>query len=669
MNDLIWTAKLDGRPAQPVLVAGELALLAAQTGTNEEQVVLHAFRLADGAMLWQHALPYAIVTGLQLCATEDGGVQLLVSASSSDLLRGTGRLLALDLDGGERWRWIPGVQRVSAPGVGAGRIVCTVDSETLVVLNDAGVEQTRVDLPVQAAIAAPALVADVAYVPGKAAVLQAVALDGTPRWRFAAEERLWLDRTPVVFAGRLFVSASSGKLFTLAREDGRLLWETAVGTYSRPLSTPAADEERVYVGAREGLFALDAPSGDVRWSLPTSRQIAAEPVIDDGVVYAAGHDHNVYALEAATGTVRWQHALDHGVWVAPSLGWSGETAVLLVVDRRGTLHAMRRPLPAAPPRGIALERLIRSGQWAAAAALAETQQNPARAAALWEKAGAWERAARQHEAACAWQAAARAWQQAERPTRQAQALVNLANALEDGAAPATEQSAAWQAARDLYRRLGSSADAEACHCQLARLRKLPIITVRVTSGNLLLNAWSTLVFDVRNEGFGTARAVVVHCTSGAQFAGQAARTQEIFSLQAGDTRVTRLDVKPLEYGESVPFRLRVDYQDLDGSEYAHEHTILLRVTAVSPPELATTQSVSDLFSPRAALLERLCTYFNLDELIGLCTELGLDHENLRHDTKPTLARELLGYLERRGRQWELLELCRKKRPSADWDLE
>jgi hypothetical protein len=132
----------------------------------------------------------------------------LVAISSTNLLRGEGALVALDAAGEERWRWAPGVQRVSAPMIvrsddfsrsdadatevattspmpvlvrsddfsrsdadatevaatnatyGLEHMVCcTADAWTLVVLDlTTGVERARVELEANVSLSAPALV-------------------------------------------------------------------------------------------------------------------------------------------------------------------------------------------------------------------------------------------------------------------------------------------------------------------------------------------------------------------------------------------------------------------------------------------------------------------------------------------------------------------------------
>lgn len=65
---------------------------------------------------------------------------------------------------------------------------------------------------------------------------------------------------------------------------------------------------------------------------------------------------------------------------------------------------------------------------------------------------------------------------------------------------------------------------------------------------------------------------------------------------------------------------------------------------------------------RAELLAQITSAYDLDELKTLCFQLGLDAEALNTVGKTSTARELILYLERRGRLGELVQLLQTQRP-------
>jgi len=584
--DALWSAELGQSPAGPPLVVGDLLLLPTQeSGPPSHRSALHALSLADGSPRWQRSFEYALVSGL----AQQGLV--LVALTSTDLMRGEGGLVALGAGGEEHWRWAPGVQRVSAPAV-AGDVAClTADARTLVVLYFAtGTERGRVELAASASLSAPALVGDVVYVPCHGPHLLAVGLDGEARWRFDAEASsdAWLDKSPVVAGEHLFAVLTTGAVLALRVEDGVLAWRVDVGPAGKPLSPPATDGERIFVGARDGLHALNLAGGSELWAFPTGRRITAAPVVT-GVVYAACHDHRLYALDAATGRELWRYQVGRRIEVPPVVATCGEPPMpcVLVAGRGGTLTAVARPLSAGEHEAAghwveAAFAYAALGQPARGAELLEAHGEPFEAAQLWEAAGERERAAPQYEAAGAWQQAAGLWAVLGRSLKQAEALEAFARLPEGAACSAEEQAAAWDAAARLFETEGETERALACRREVARCLRQPIIALDVRHEGLVLDGWSRLQFSVRNDGYGPARNLVIHAT-GDQFEGQVTATRQIATLRAGRKRLDWLDVRPRAYGESVPLRVRVEYEDHAGEVRSCEHTIYIEVA----PSVAT----------------------------------------------------------------------------------
>jgi len=68
----------------------------------------------------------------------------------------------------------------------------------------------------------------------------------------------------------------------------------------------------------------------------------------------------------------------------------------------------------------------------------------------------------------------------------------------------------------------------------------------------------------------------------------------------------------------------------------------------------------------AKLRKNLVKYFSDSELRDLCFDLGVNYDDLPGLGKGDKARELIAYLERRGRIFELVEACRQRRPNESW---
>jgi hypothetical protein len=69
----------------------------------------------------------------------------------------------------------------------------------------------------------------------------------------------------------------------------------------------------------------------------------------------------------------------------------------------------------------------------------------------------------------------------------------------------------------------------------------------------------------------------------------------------------------------------------------------------------------------AGLARQLAAHFNLDELAGLCLEVGINFEFLSGDTLPAKARALAQYAARHTLLEPLRQACRALRPNVAWD--
>jgi outer membrane protein assembly factor BamB len=552
--NVLWRAELGLPPAGSPLVAGNLLLVTMQEpGPFPHYATLNALSLDEGNRCWQRSFEHALVNGsvavqtLEVFETarpsspDSSEVLVLVATTSTDLMRGEGTLVALDMAGKERWRWAPGVQRVSAPAV-MGDVACvTVDARTLVVLDIAtGEEQANVALGTSASLSAPALGGDVAYVPCRGPYLLAVGLDGRPRWCFnaAASPDAWLDKTPALVGEHLFVVLTTGAILALRTADGSLAWRVGVGPAGKPLSTPATDGERLFVGAHDGVYALGLADGRRVWTFPTPRRITAAPTATGGMVYATCHDHRLYALDAVTGRKLWQYEAGRRIEVSPVAATYGKSSRLcaVIADRGGVLTATTPPFSA-------------------------------------------------------------------------EALEAYARSLEGGPASDEERSAAWNAAARAFEVEGEMERANACREEVTRCLQRPVITLDVQHEGLVLNAWSRLQFIVRNEGYGPARNLVIHAT-GDEFEGQVMATRQIITLRAGRARTERLDVRPLEYGDSVPLRLRMEYLDHAGKLCACEHTIYIPVARTEATRRVGT-AMTSVFVPLSRQLVEACEHLQL----------------------------------------------------------
>lgn len=90
--------------------------------------------------------------------------------------------------------------------------------------------------------------------------------------------------------------------------------------------SPTVADGLVFIGSGGGLFvndtsvyAVDAETGEERWSYEAEEFVQSSPTVADGIVYVGSHDGNVYALHGATGAETWVFETDDVVRSSPTV--------------------------------------------------------------------------------------------------------------------------------------------------------------------------------------------------------------------------------------------------------------------------------------------------------------------------------------------------------------
>ena len=185
--------------------------------------------------------------------------------------------------------------------------------------------------------------------------------DGTVIWRQNVTAPL--HAPPTVTDGRVFAVSIENALDVLSADDGRRLWthngipETA-GLLGG--ASPAVSEEIVVVGYSSGeVFGLRPENGRVIWSdnLAATRtanavaglaDIRGRPVIDRGRAYAISHSGRLAAIDLRSGERAWEQQIgsSHGPWVCGDFIFvlSGDNEAVCLRREDGKVRWLR-PLP------------------------------------------------------------------------------------------------------------------------------------------------------------------------------------------------------------------------------------------------------------------------------------------------------------------------------------
>ena len=150
---------------------------------------------------------------------------------------------------------------------------------------------------------------------GGAGALHALdARTGRTLWRAGTQTAYTYGSFPALADGRVFVRTIGGdpgenrfSIQAFRASDGKRLWDAPVGRSKRFWFTPlAASAELVVYPSEDGrLYALDAKTGALRWTMPGSND-KTPPAIVNGLVWAGSAGGRLVALDARDGRRLWE---------------------------------------------------------------------------------------------------------------------------------------------------------------------------------------------------------------------------------------------------------------------------------------------------------------------------------------------------------------------------
>ena len=265
----------------------------------------------------------------QSSTSGEGERRLELRASAAD-----GRVFAAGHDGdvsahdpltGERlWETGTDVSISGGPGAGSGLVVVGSGSGEVVALavaDGAVMWRANVSSEVLSAPAVSERTVVVRTIDGKLFGLEAA--NGDRIWvydRTVPALTLRGTSTPVIVGGLVIAGFDSGHLAAVSLVDGRLIWEALVA----------------------------APTG--RTELERLADIDADPVVSDGVVYAASYQGRIAAFELATGRPLWRREMSSHAGIAAG------RRLIYVTDEQSHVWALDRGTGASLWRQEALAR-------------------------------------------------------------------------------------------------------------------------------------------------------------------------------------------------------------------------------------------------------------------------------------------------------------------------
>jgi eukaryotic-like serine/threonine-protein kinase len=263
---------------------------------------LYAFDAATGAQLWTATTGRAI----QAPPSEADGVVYAASDQLYAFDAATGALIWSADTGGP-------VLFSSPTPVGGRVFVGAFDTATLFGMLEAFDATTGARLWTATGFGAiqgaPVVVGNSVYIGASAFGVKAFdASTGAELWTTNTTGSI--INTPAVANGRLYVADQVGNMYGLDASTGAIVWKTSILTRAErfEFSSPALANGVVYIGGSDAigtsgqLWAFDAATGSVLWSVFVSGVVSASVAVADGRLYAASGKLYAFGLGGPTDT-------------------------------------------------------------------------------------------------------------------------------------------------------------------------------------------------------------------------------------------------------------------------------------------------------------------------------------------------------------------------------
>jgi outer membrane protein assembly factor BamB len=145
-------------------------------------------------------------------------------------------------------------------------------------------------------------------------------------WQYEAPPGAAVNSSAAVVNGMVISGSSDGSLLCLNESDGELLWNSHVG--SGRLSSPAVQNDTVFVSTTLGAYAVDLSTGMVIWHFATSWPVTSCPAVADGLVFVAAENNDrLFVLNEGTGQPVW--IVDCGGFLTPPAVDSSKQLVIV----------------------------------------------------------------------------------------------------------------------------------------------------------------------------------------------------------------------------------------------------------------------------------------------------------------------------------------------------
>jgi outer membrane protein assembly factor BamB len=138
---------------------------------------------------------------------------------------------------------------------------------------------------------------------------------GKEIWHYRNDSLLF--GSPAVADGMVVIADETGGVTALDLETGRKRWQTKAG--GEVFSTPAIARDTIYLATRKpSLVALDLATGRQLWQRGFGGE--SSPAVSNGSIFLGSDDQAARAVEARSGDLRWSSPLGYAIASSATVG-------------------------------------------------------------------------------------------------------------------------------------------------------------------------------------------------------------------------------------------------------------------------------------------------------------------------------------------------------------
>lgn len=139
------------------------------------------------------------------------------------------------------------------------------------------------------------------------------AKDGVKQWEVSAES--WVSGITYDEKDFIVFGSRDGQLRCVSK-NGEMRWACNLG--ARILASPCIDKDRVFVGARNGLFySVDLLTGRIIGTLETGSDVHGAATVFKSHVIFGSDDKRLYCVDRGTLEVQWMFRTGDAIWSKP----------------------------------------------------------------------------------------------------------------------------------------------------------------------------------------------------------------------------------------------------------------------------------------------------------------------------------------------------------------